>query len=337
MPQPTGRDLHVDALHSQISIAYMNEPSSYIANQALPVIYSNKQSDLIARYGKSDWFRDESKKRAKLTESAGGGFALEDPIPYFCDEWAFHFDISEDDIRNEDEVFDVEDDATQFTTEKIRIKEEVLFGTNYFKTGIWTSDLEGQTDTPSTNEFKCWDEDGSYPISDVGNAKLVMRALCGKIPNILIVSEKVHMILKNHSTMLSRIQYTQTGMMTEQLIARLLEIDKYLVARAIRATSAEGEEDDLSYILNQYGALLLYAPDRPSKRRPSAGYIVRWNRPVNGGIEGERLESTVRKFDLPLIGGRRIETSVYEQMMQIAPDCGIFFNNAIADGRTITS
>jgi len=86
MPQPTGRDLHIDRLLSNLSIAYLNEPSAYVADRIFPVVPVDKQSDKYAIYRKGDWFRDEAEKRAPLTESAGGGYELETPGTFFADE-----------------------------------------------------------------------------------------------------------------------------------------------------------------------------------------------------------------------------------------------------------
>lgn len=341
MPQPTSRDLHVDSLLSNLSIGYANEPSDYVAAKVFPVLRVDKQSDLIAKYNKGDWFRDEAKKRGRLTESAGGGFRLDDPITFFCHEYAFHQDLDEDDIANADSVYDLEDDATQFTTSKIDICRERIFGANYFKTGVWGQDLKGQTDTPGANEFKCWDLANSTPLEDITTAKKIIKKKTGLSSKqlTLIVAEGVHMKLKLHADIKDIFKYTQAAIITEQLLARALEVREYLIAGALYAPNKPGnaEQDTLEYALNQYGALLLYCAPTPSKRRPSGGYTIRWRRPRMNGIAGDRLEATVRRFELPLIGGRRIESSMYENMVLTGADCGVFFENAIADGRSITS
>jgi len=339
MPQPTGADLHVDSLLSDLSIAYLNEPSSYIADRVFPVIPVGKQSDKIAVYEKAAWFRDEAEKRAPLTESAGGGFGMETPATYFCNEYSWHQDISDDDIANADSVFDLEDDATSFVTEKLRLKRERLFASTYFAESVWATDLQGMTDAPGSNEFRVWDDTtNSTPLSDIEDAKILVRAAIGLLPNTLLVSERVHMALKQHPDVKDTYKYTQAGIITEQLLAKAFEVDNYYVAKAVYATTAEGQSTQtLAYALNQYGALLVYAAPRPSKRRPSGGYTIRWNRPRNNGIEGERLESTIRKFEMPLKGGMRIEGSVYEDLKLISNSCGVFFVNAVAAGRTITS
>jgi len=341
MPQPTGRDLHVDSLLSDLSIAYMNEPAAYIADRVFPVVYSNKQSDKYAKYRKGDWFRDDAEKRAVLTESAGGGFGLSDPANFFCDEWAFHQDIPDEDQDNADEVFNLEDDATQFVTEKIRLRREREWATKYFGTEIWGQDLEGQTADPTTDEFLVWDDDDSTPISDIEDAKTIIQSEVGMMPNTLVVASRVHQALKNHPDIVDRYKYTQAGIITEALLAKVFEIDRYMVGSALYATNPENAtdstNDDLSFILTQYDALLIYVAPNPSKRRPSGGYTFRWRRPTMNGKSGDRLEATIRKFALEKVGGTRIEGSVYEDLKLVASGCGCYFSNAIACGRTITS
>ena len=336
MAEPTGQDLHIDALLSNMSIAYMNEKSSYIADRVFPVVTSDKQSNLFAQYEKYAWFSDEAKERAPLTESAGGGFQMDDPGTFHCKEVAFHKDYPDDDVDNADDVFNLDDDNTQFVTEKLRIRREVKWATAYFTTGVWGTDLSGQTDTPGTNEFLCWDETGATPISDVANAKLVVRAATGLLPNTLVVSEKVHMAICNVADILDRFKYTQAGIITEELLARVFEVDNYYIGRALVSASPEGT-NTMSYIMNQYDALLVYAAPRPSRRRPSGGYTFRWSRPKWGGNNGERLEATIRKWYMQNLRGTRIEGSVYEDIKLVASGCGVFFDDAIADGRTIIS
>lgn len=339
--QPTGRDLHIDRLLSDLSIAFMNEPSAYIADAVFPVVSVNKQSDKYAQYRKGDWFRDEAQKRAPLTESAGGGYELIDPGTFFCDEWSYHKDIADEDDDNADEVFDLEEEATEFVTDKLKLRREIAWATKYFGEGIWDKDLKGQTDTPGVDEFKCWDLSGSTPINDIEDAKTIIKMVTGLMPNTLVVSERVHQNLKQHADIKDVFKYTQAGIITEQLLARVFEIDKYVIAKAVYATnkedSVDATNDVLAYILNQYDALLIYSAPRPNKRRPSGGYTFRWNRPARAGRDGDRLAATIRKFRIERLGGTRVEGSFYEDMKLVSTECGVYFKDAIAAGRTITS
>ena len=68
MPQPNSSNVHVDAVLTNISIAYMQDQSNFIASQVFPEVPVDKQSDKFFVFDKNSWFRDEAQKRAPGTE-----------------------------------------------------------------------------------------------------------------------------------------------------------------------------------------------------------------------------------------------------------------------------
>ncbi len=326
MPQPTGSDLHIDTYLSNLGIAYLNAPSSYIADVVFPVVPVDHRSDLYPIYEKDYWFRDEAKKRALLTESAGGGYELADPGEYYCHHIAFHKDIPDQDVWNQDDVFDLEDDATQFTIEKLRLYRERIWATNYFGTGIWGNDVVGGTD------FTAWAATTGNPIVDVENWKTLVHEATGILPNTLVVSRKVHQAVKNNDQIVDRYKYTRGGVITAEILASIFEIDRYVVGSALYATAEEGEATQpLDYILEEYSALLVYSNPRPSRRRPSGGYTFRWRRPMVGGRFGERLPATIKKWYIKGVEGTRVEGNIYEDLKLVAADCGVFISNVTGE------
>jgi uncharacterized membrane protein len=90
--QPTIQSAHVDAALTNLSIAYIQSQDVYIATKVFPIIPVDKQSDKYYIFNKNDWHRDEAKKRADNTESAGSGFTMSTDS-YYADVWAFHKDV----------------------------------------------------------------------------------------------------------------------------------------------------------------------------------------------------------------------------------------------------
>ncbi|NBO09074.1 MAG: hypothetical protein EBV30_06965, partial [Actinobacteria bacterium] len=68
MAQPTSGDVHVDAILTNISVAYIQEQAAYVASRIFPTVPVEKQSDKYFIYTKGDWFRDEAQLRAPATE-----------------------------------------------------------------------------------------------------------------------------------------------------------------------------------------------------------------------------------------------------------------------------
>ena len=325
MPQPTGSDLHIDTYLSNLGIAYINAPSSYIADRVFPVVPVDHRSDLYPIYQKDYWFRDEAKKRALLTESAGGGYELEEPGTYYCHHIAFHKDIPDQDVWNQDDVFDLEDDATSFTIEKLRLYRERVWSTAYFRPGIWGNNVVGGVD------FTNWSATTGNPIVDVENWKTLVHESTGIIPNTLVVARKTHQAVKNNYQIVDRYKYTRGGVITAEILASIFEIDRYIVGASIYATNEEGDAENLDYILQENSALLVYSAPRPSRRRPSGGYTFRWRRPRIGGRYGERLPATIKKWYMKKVEGTRIEGNMYEDIVLVAADCGVFISDIVEE------
>jgi len=95
MPNPTAGDVHVDRLLGNISTAYIQKQSAFIADKAFPVVPVDNKSDRYTSYSKEDWLRDEAQERAPGTESAGGSYEIDTSPSFYCRKYAFHKDIDE--------------------------------------------------------------------------------------------------------------------------------------------------------------------------------------------------------------------------------------------------
>ena len=117
--------------------------------------------------------------------------------------------------------------------------------------------------------------------------------------------------MKNSADVVDRIRYTQTGVVSEDLLASLLGMKKVLVARAVQNTALEGATDVISRIYTGDTALLLYVPDSPSLMQPSAGYTFNWQYAGAGG-DGQR----VSRFRMDHLRSDRIEMEMaYDQKL----------------------
>jgi hypothetical protein len=162
MPQPTQNQVHVDAILTNISVAYFQQNQNFIATRVFPVVPVSKQSDKFFTYTKNDWFRDEAQRRADATESAGGGYNLSTDS-YQADVYAFHKDIGDQTRANADAPINVDREAAEFVTSRIALKMETQFVSNFFTTSIWG------TDTTPSNLWS--DYTSSDPIGDIETGK----------------------------------------------------------------------------------------------------------------------------------------------------------------------
>ncbi len=317
MPQPTRSDVHVNRPLTNISIAYIQRAADFIADKVFPIVPVMKQSDLYFTYDKAYWFSTEAQKRGPGTESAGSGYKVNSDNSYFCDVWAVHKDVDDQTRANADQPLDLDRDATLFCTQQMLLRREVQFMTKYIVNGIWT----GATNlTPSTK----WDHSGSDPMADIDAKKSEIKSKTGFMPNTLIVASDVFFALRNNAAVLDRIKYTQKGIVTEELLAMLFGVEKFLVASAVLNSAAEGVAADNNFLISDAG-LLVYSNPSPSILQPSGGYIFSWQGLFGAGAQGNRISS----FRMEQLKSDRIEGEMAFSMKQVGADLGCYLTGLL--------
>ena len=121
MPQPTTSDVHVDAILTNISLAFLQSENNFVANRVFRSIPVEKQSDKYFVYTKGDWFRDEAAVRAPASPSAGSGYTLS-TATYNADVYAFHKDVDDQTRANADAPLSPDRDATEFITQRMLLR-----------------------------------------------------------------------------------------------------------------------------------------------------------------------------------------------------------------------
>src|SRR5206468_6234255 len=124
---------------------------------------------------------------------------------------SFHKDVTEQDRANYDEPLDADNDANDFVSQKMLVRRETQWASQYFSTGIWTREITGVASAPTSTQAIKWDLATSNPITDIKNESVRMAGLTGYKPNTLVLSPYVYNALSNHEDILDRIKYTQKG------------------------------------------------------------------------------------------------------------------------------
>lgn len=317
MPQPTSQDQHLDAALTNISVAYIQTDMHFIAGRVFPRVPVTKQSGKYWSYAKEDWFRDEAEVRADASESAGSGYSVSSTNGYFCDVYAFHKDIGSQARANADAPLDPDRDATIFVTQRMLLRSEIQWVSEYFSTGVW-----GTTTTPS-NLWSSYTT--SDPISDVELGKETILGNTGFEPNTLVVGYKVWRWLKHHPDIVDRFKHTSSASITTDMVAGLLEIDRILVSKSIKNTAQEGATAAYSFTAGR-DALLCYVNPSPGLLAPSAGYNIIWTGNSGG------LGTDVAISSIPLVAKKadRIEGEYAFDYKLVGSDLGYFFSEAVS-------
>lgn len=325
MPQPSINQVHIDAILSNMSVAYLQKADNFIADKVFPVVPVDKKSNKYFTYTKNDWFRDEAQRRAPGTESAGGGFGVSTDT-YSCDVFAFHKDVDDQTLANADVPLSPLREATEFVTRRLALRREIQFVSDYLTTSVWGKDLTGVSGSPSTDQFKQWsDYANSDPIEDIEQAKEQILSTTGLEGNTLVLGYQVFRKLRNHPDVIDRYKYTTNQVVTTDMLARLFEVDRILVAKSVYGTNKEGQTGAYSFTFGKAAALLHVAPN-PGLMTPSAGYIFGWT----GVSSGLGLTVGTSQFRMEWLKATRVEAEVAFDHKVVGSDLGVFLASAVA-------
>lgn len=316
MPLPSPQQVHIDVPLSNLSIAIMQDEAVFgVARTVFPDVPVDKQSNKYYVWKQEDFFRTDAQKRAPGAESAGSGLNLSNSS-YYCDVWASHFDIDHQTAANVDAALDLERAAVAKVTRDILIREDLDFMTSYFGTGIW------QTDTTVSIT---WDNVNSTPIEDIRARWYVMVQNSGMIPSDLTIGPLVYKRLQDHPDILDRIKYTQTAIVTKDLIASVLDLKRVNVLFGVQNTANEGAATGTFAFNAGKHALLSYAPSAPGLMVPSAGYTFVWTTPQNNAFP-----IAISRFPIQFRKVERIEAETAFDNVVTAKVLGEFLPSCVA-------
>ena len=335
MTLPTSRAVHVDQPLTNISIAFLQNASNFVASQVFPNLPVQKQSDLYYVFDRGYFNRDEARKRAPGTEAAKVGFDLE-TASYFADVWAIKHVIPDQVAANADAVISLERAAAELVTHKLLIRREKDWASSYFTSGVWGTDVTGVADStagPGTDEVVQWsDQTSGDPIGNVRSAKTDLMESTGFMPNTMVMSQRVLDALVDHPDIVDRIKYSggvgpsNPAITTEQALGQLFGIPRILVMRGIENTAAEGDTNVHSFIGGK-NALLCYAAPTPGVMTPSAGYTFSWQGYLN---QTNTFGMATKRRYRDEIEATEVEGALAFDHKMVAAEMGLLWSDIVA-------
>ena len=318
MPQPQASEVHRDQFLTELSVGYLQSPSHFVADQVAPMVRTPKQSNRIPSYTMGDLYRDEMQVRDAGAESAGGGYGVSSQA-FFCDVWASHIDVDDFTVANADSPFDLYADATRILVQRERIKREVRFAADLFASSLWTG---GTSNDPTAASLSgAWDDPSSTPIEDIHDQTNALLISTGYFPNTLVVNNLGWNSLKNHPDIVDRVKHTSGDVVTTDIVARLLGLERVLVCRAVRNSAQEGLSTSMAAIAGNH-ALVCYVAPSPGMWQPSGAYTFVWT-----GYPGSTDGRLIRRFRIEERRSERVEVeSAFDQKL-VDGEFGVFITS----------
>tara|TARA_B110000211_G_scaffold49619_1_gene54117 strand:+ start:768 stop:1748 length:981 start_codon:yes stop_codon:yes gene_type:complete len=326
MPLLTPSAVHIDQPLSNLTLAYVQEQTNFVADKVFPVVGVQRQSDKYYIYDRANMNRSgDVKKLAPRTEVNRIGMAVSNSA-YYADVYGIGMDFDEQTIANEDAMLEIRAAGAQTLINRVLIEREEQFASTFFNAGVWTTDV-----TPAN----LWsDYTNSTPISDVTNGSRTMQLTSGGFkPNTMVVGKEVRDILINHPDILARLNGGSTinnpALITDGKLAEIFGVENFFVMEAVKNGAVEGLAEANAFIGGK-NALLVHTPRASGLMTPAAGLTFAWNNIPNVNNLGITVESFSDDALKRQQVAEHIQVKMAYDMKVVGADLGYFFSAVVA-------
>ena len=334
MPMLTPAQVHLDQPLTNLTVAYLQETTGFIADRVFPRVPVSKQTDKYYIYDRAEYNRNPGlKKMAPRTRPETSGMSLSTDS-YSIEVYAEGANFDFQTLANEDTMLQIRQAEAERLTMKMMVGREKMWADTYFSAGIWATEYQGVSGGPNTGEVRQWDDYvNSNPIIDVTNAKRTAQLASGGFrPNIMVVTRDVRDVLVHHPVILARLSggatVSDTALVTDAKLAEIFEVSEFLVSDAIENTAAAGLAENNAFI-NTKKAALYYRPVAPGLRVPSAGYNFTWAELDNSSGYGVEIRSYTGEY-LAIEGiAEELHAVMAYDMKVVGKEMGVFFKDII--------
>lgn len=228
---------------------------------------------------------------------------------YVLEEHSLHDVVTDRQARNYD-LASLRSDTTEELTDKIMLRMEKSVA-DLFTSTSWSQNVS----LTSAQQFSL-DTTTSNPIPFFDTAACTVLENSGYDPAYGIIPKRVLIAIKNHSSIIERIKYTNVNI-TAAMITGLFDLPKLIVPKAVIDSSAEGVAASIGPVWND-NCFVGYVPTSPSPLRPSAGYLFRSAIPM------------VKRWRDEDLSGEKIEVNMEYQAKVVASLAGYLIKDALA-------
>jgi len=326
MSNPTASDVHVNRPLTNVMQAWAMRPR-YAFNRVFPIVSVPKQSDAYFVWTREDIHRDEAQEmgpgaRAPVT------VARLSHDTYQCRVYGLAEQISDQVRANADAPLDLDRSAARRVGDKIMLRMEKQWNTEFFTTGVWTGATTGTDLVGGVDFTKYAAPTTGTPVTDIREqvfhlAKLGVDPMRMK----LTIGPDVFRTFLDHTDFLERYEQVQASILNEQLMAAVLGVGEVIVPYGIENPLAEGitQTGNENTFVSGDNMLLSFAPAAASIEEASAGYTFAWTGLIGAAGAGMRILRMRDDFH----HSDHVEGQAALDPKATSPELGVFFSDCL--------
>ena len=267
---------------SNVAQAYFEEPA-YAHRRVFPICPVEFPSGHYYEFNKADLARDNVGKKPPHGTVAPAVFGISENS-YSCE--VYQVLIGMDEImtlpyERTDAAINPRKIRARTIAEQFATHQEIDFAKKFFNATAWNNVWTGAAAADTANKkFLKFDNSNSDPVEFFDARMTDIRRTGRRKANKLVLGIDTFNALKNNPHILERIKYSGTtqnpAIVNENVLAQVFGVDEVIALDATFNDAGYGAAEDMKFVCDSKGALLLYTPQTPKIDEPSAGYIFSW-------------------------------------------------------------
>lgn len=312
---------------TNMSVANLQDTSEFKASLLAPYIPVNKQAGKYTKYASGYWRKAGARIRAPGTPPVMGGWHIDRGPHYYCEKMSFATKVPDEVAENADSPIDVDSDAVAYVTMNLQTTLEVQANQKFLGEGIWTGHTElvgGAMQPVDITPTISWLSDNSQPVNDWFLARTDVKKKTGRTMRTIAASWDVTERLKQHPNVIGRYLYSQGGVIDNNMLARLFDVDEWIVLGAIQNLAGDREAED-NVFMSEGKFLGCYVDRNPGIMKPTAMATFAWKTAEGVSAMGNRI----KKVRDELSDAWVVVGDFFVDQQVISPDLGVLFVNVL--------
>lgn len=273
---PSGRSAHMDVPLSNMMVAAFESSADYIANDLFPTVPVGKRSDRYWVLDPAAWMRIPDTERAERT-AANRVYFRQTSDTYYCNGYALATDNALEDLANADNALSLRQTGTMFVSEMLMRSREYRVAQKVLANVSSIQRLTGAN---------AWDAVNSADIqSQVLEAKLSIFNRTGLRANTMYIDYRSYLYARRNANAFERFKYVEGGLLSDQQLIELFEVDRIRVARS-QYNTAKDSVSGVNSLQSIWGPMALVAYVDPTRNAARAQKVTTYGVTFDWQVEG---------------------------------------------------
>lgn len=301
----------IDPHLTAIAIAYRN--TSMIADEVLPRVPVGKAEFKWWKFDLGQGFTVPNTNVGRTSQPNQVEFNAEEETSS-TNDYGLDAPVPQSDIDNAPANYDPLGRAAERTSDLILLDREVRTSKEVFNAANYAT---GNKEILAAADQ--WSNDTSKPIKKITTAldKMIMR------PNVAVLGRATATALRQNPSVVKAYNGTmgEDGLVPLQFLRDLLELEDILIGSAFVNISRPGQKPVLVRAWANHAAFIYRNKLADTQGGVTFGFTAQF---------GTRVSGSISDPDMGLTGGQRVRVGERVRELIVAPDCGYFFQNAVA-------